>query len=404
MKFRGWLLVVGLCVMSCGGNDPAPPGSAGASKGSGGSGNQTGSGVSCSETKPVGWDEQTSLGVSPAQAFASLAGECTAALSWDATSSDNLIVSPESGSSDVTVTVTLDQGSARVVLPVSCGRWENPPSMQVDAHVHLESKDGSFVFDADVPAQYGGGALAALSFSVSSADLGGNLSIQPKDPGTSVQLSFTVDPLGNDCVGTVNLDTAMSMPGGGFGASGVFGSWSDTGCSVGQKSVALDTPGQDGTPSLSAVIQTAWRKTYSGTWDDGTTTELTIELGALPAKACTDASAGGGVTLPVQVTYDTADGRVRSHTVPVDLTFDNGGAQPRLALNTNEDFACDAATATLPYTPADCSALSHIVMQLSLAINTGGANGGDLTVYDYAKNPDPSGAADVVQKLSLSVP
>jgi hypothetical protein len=43
-------------------------------------------------------------------------------------------------------------------------------------------------------------------------------------------------------------------------------------------------------------------------------------------------------------------------------------------------------------------------MQLSLASSTGTTNAGDLTVYEYAKKPDPSGAADATQTLSLSVP
>jgi hypothetical protein len=284
----------------------------------------------------------------------------------------------------------------------------SPSSIGADAHVHLESKDGTFVVDADVPAEYStyeGGAVA-LNFSISSADLGGSLSIRPKSAGTSVQLAFNVEPLGNGCIGTISLDTAMSMPGGGFATSGNFGSWSDTGCSVGQKSIALDAPGQNGTSSLSAIIDKAWSKAaYSGTWDDGTTTELNVELGALPAKACLDAIPGDRVTLPVQVTYDTADGRVQSHAVAADLTvLGYGNAQPELELNTNEDFACDTAAATLPFTPADCGALSHIVMQLSLSSLGGSTNGGNFTVYKYGKPPDPSGAADATQTLSLSAP
>jgi hypothetical protein len=126
----------------------------------------------------------------------------------------------------------------------------------------LEQPDrlARIVVDADVPAQYLGGVVAAPSFSISSADLGGSLSIQPRDPETSVLLTFNVEPLGNGCVGTVRLDTMMSMPGGAFGVSGNFGSWSDTACSVGQESVAIDVPGQNGTPSLSTMITTAWSK------------------------------------------------------------------------------------------------------------------------------------------------
>jgi hypothetical protein len=138
-----------------------------------------------------------------------------------------------------------------------------------------------------------------------------------------------------------------------------------------------------------------------GTWDDGTSTDLTLSIGALPPAGCGRENVLNHtvdqISLPVQVTYQTSDGRVAPHTAKADLV----ALGSRLELESSEPFVCTTRDASLPYSPADCSALSRVLLQLSLGFEPGiGAipdtRNGSLTVYEYDKNapPDTSSADD----------
>ena len=404
MKHRArWNAALVVCVTACGGNDatdlPIPS--------SGGSGGQHGGDTnpcgSASTPQEVAWDEQTALGT-PQDAFAALAGSCTTSMSWNATADDNLVVSPSSGDTDLTVTVTVDESTAKFI-PSAGGAAFCPMSLQVDAHVTLSSSDGTFAEDTTTTALLGGGSLGSLEFSVPADKLRGNLSIKPKSSNTDVELSFTVAPVGTGCVGTIRLETSAPLPGGhgGIGSSGPFASWSSTGCAADQQAVALDTP----EPSIATAIATAWtNRKYAGTWDDGTATELTLSVSDLPKSGCKSNLPEGDVQFLAKVTYETSDGRLKPHSAGGTVHATGpAGTSYVLEMNTNEPFLCDAPSVSLPYTPADCGSLSRILLQLNVNDDprVGSSNGGDVTVYEYGKNADPGlGAADASQKLSFA--
>jgi hypothetical protein len=169
--------------------------------------------------------------------------------------------------------------------------------------------------------------------------------------------------------------------------------------------VGLDA-GIGNAPPLSAEATRAWgQATYSGTWDDGGSTDLTLSIGALPAAGCGQENVLNHmvdqISVPVQVGYQTTDGRVTTHTASATLI----ALGSMLELETNENLACSTGNSTLPYTPADCGALSRVLVQLSLGFTPGigvipDTRTGNLTVYEFGKNAPPdSSSADNVHTL-----
>jgi hypothetical protein len=247
----GLLLMVGCGDGSPEGDLSSSAGSMGGGGGSNKTGGGTGGGISalgppCGSPSPmpvaVGWNEQTALGVSPAEAFMALVGTCSSPLKWDASrDGDYLAVSPASGTSQLTVTVTADESSVRFTPEAAGGVLALcKAKLSVDASVHLETDDGTFVADGTANVAYDGTNYTPLNFTVPLEQLGGTLSIQPKTKGTGVALSFDVGPIGKGCAGEVRMETAAALPGGhgAVGTSGTFGSWSSTGCAVGETCLA----------------------------------------------------------------------------------------------------------------------------------------------------------------------
>jgi hypothetical protein len=330
---------------------------------------------------PVDWNSPTQYyGKTPAEALGAASGTCTASITWDATASDDLVVSPTTGASRVRVDVTVDQTSAGALSTGSTA----PPWLTANAAVHVESDDGALVADGAATVSFDG-HLQSLRFTIPADELGGSLSIKPKDARTGVQLAFEIGPLSDGCAGTVRIETAMAIgSNGGVGGSAPFASWSDTGCPAGQVSADVDE----------SSILNAWaKKTYDGTWDDGTTTQIELAISTLPKSGCKDPTlADGDTTFMTNLAYDTTDGRVQRHSAAADgHVF--GTASPEL--NTNEPFACATSSSSLPYTPADCGSFSRVLLELTL-----GFESGKLEVYEYGKNADSStSAADSVHTL-----
>jgi hypothetical protein len=332
-----------------------------------------------------------------------LVGTCSSPLKWDASSDDDLVVSPSSGTSQLTVTVTTDESSVRFT-PGAAGVGPSfcKAKLSVDAAVHLETDDGTFVADGTATVEYDGTNFTSLNFRVPLEQLRGTLSIHPKTPGTNVALSFDVGPIGKGCAGEIRLETAAALPGGhgGVGASGTFGSWSSTGCAVGETAVDLNAP----EPSVATAVASAWKTvSYEGTWDDGTMTQLKASVGSLPPSGCKDGFSGGEVQFDASITYETADGRLKSHSVPTHVrTLGDAAPWNAFSLDTTEEFACDSPSSELPYTPDGCDSFSRVVLQLGMGYDKhpGSTNGGRLTVYEYGKHADPStGASDSQRTL-----
>jgi hypothetical protein len=332
-------------------------------------------------------------------AFADLAGTCTTPFSWSVDGADDVTVSPASGDSELTITVDVDESSVGEVYHPGVNPF-GAYSLHADAHVHLESKDGVFVVDATVPAVYqGGGAypaqLSPLRFQKSGDELGAKLSIQPKDRKTSAQLSFAINPIGYGCAGSVALETTMVLANSGghgavAGSSSEIASWSSTGCTLGQKAVKLDEPGKTGT-SLADFLTNRWgHTTFMGAWDDGSRTITTVQLGPLPDSLCLDPVKAYQAEFSANVSYETADGRVKLHSATSDISVLSLEEQAPIDIRTNETFACDDPAVSQLDPSADCSTVDSITVQLDLDYyaSPGGDKSGSITVSEASKGPD----------------
>ena len=183
----------------------------------------------------------------------------------------------------------------------------------------------------------------------------------------TVSMPISVTALGRACSGEVELRHLIVYSGGGSGGGGPLGSWSDTGCAVGQIGVSLAQPWQG--IDLAAAIAAAYgQATLSGTWSDGSTTALALATSTSATVACAETFSTGFtvVTVPVNVVASTADGRVQGlsgqGTVRVTL---NQASLRELDLVLYTDLTCATEADTLSYTGASCATDRRVTAQLN---------------------------------------
>jgi hypothetical protein len=357
-------------------------------------------------TTPVAFSESTALG-SPEQLFAPFAGTCQAPFHWDASgASDAVVVTPAQGDSTISATVTLDPASARLVTytaPAMC-----PDRLLIDGRATLTLPAGQVAAPQSFTLSGSPGmAPRELGFTIAEAALGPWITLQKTDPASTVSLTVSLSPIGQACAGQVRLAWSKVASGSGVGWSGSFAGWSSTGCGVGQVGVDLAQPIQ-GIAVGAEVADHLGQSTWSGTWNDGSPTRLTLTTTGSTTMACGETQGNGFtvVTLPVEVLASTSDGRVQglAGQGTVRVTLNQEGIWQE-EVNASLDLPCATYTARLPYTGANCATDAKVTAQIHLTRNLVGQarEGGDLCLYIYERqNPEAGGAADRVDCLSLT--
>lgn len=372
-------------------------------------------------TTSVGWTEATALGT-PEDVFGKVPGTCEAPFAWNGSgSAGTLTVDPAIGQSSVTVTVDIDQASARWVqtekAPDAGGIVLCNPSLEVDATVTLDLPEGPVISEQQTtltvtaePEVSPAGPL--IRFSVDVADVGDWVSITPASSDTTVTLDFTVAPVQLGCTGEVNLRSEIPLAagaavggvavGGTAGTVGNFASWSDTGCGIDEYPVSLDEPYQ-GLDLRAAVEQAFGDVQLSGAWEGGGTTTMDLRTNIAAVDVCGYALA---VSIPVDVVANTADGRVVSLSGlgTVQATV-HGSSLVQLALWLSEELVCQSETDVLAYRSADCASVASLTAQLGFNdyLDTEGTTGGQLELYVVGRDGSAApGAADRVDRLKLT--
>jgi hypothetical protein len=365
-------------------------------------------------TTAFGWTEQTAAGT-PEAAFASMSGACEAPFAWDATGwSGTLTVTPATGRSTLTATVTVDQTSARWVelgaapdAPPAYAYLCGGGSLEVDATVTLELPDGTVVRDQVATLGVSAGQPApTIDFLVDPASQGDWVSIAAPE-GTSVRMAVRMTPIAGACTGEVSLSAETAQGSGMIGvAQAPFATWTDTGCGVGLVAVDLTQPFQ-GVDLVAAVTSAFDQVAFAGAWDGGGTTVLSLGTTVTATRACGETIGEDTVvTIPVDLVATTADGRLAALGAPgtVRVTVSATDlSQMQLGLST--DLSCASQTDTLPYHSADCATAQSVTAQLLYNQYTGSPDqdGGQLELYVYLRNTSaPPGAADRVDTLRLS--
>jgi hypothetical protein len=368
--------LIGLFGSGCAGSQSG--GEVGAESEPNGTGGTSSVGRDCvvSSTTSVGWTESTAVGT-PEEVFGTVPGTCEAPFVWDGSAwTDALTVEPALGESRITVTVDIDESSARWVESEKAAN-ANPiggcvPLLQVDATVTLDLPEGPVVseqqttltvFSANWPEG------PSIEFSVDAADVGDWVSITTANSDTTGTLDFTVASPQLSCTGKVNLrsETAgeAAVDGADVTVTGIDGgslaSWSNTGCTVGEYPVDLDEPYQ-GLDLRAAVQQAFGDVQLSGAWEDGGTTTMDLQTSIAAAEVC---GSDVEVVVPVDVVADTSDGRVVSlsgfGTVQA-VMYDSALMQLELWLS--EELVCQSETDLLPYRSADCTSATMVTAQL----------------------------------------
>jgi len=367
-------------------------------------------------TTPVGWLDETELGTSEA-VFGAVSGTCQAPFIWDGSGwGDTITVTPASGESTVTVTVEVDETSARSVEQAPApsvspmeGMICDHPWLEVDAMVTLALADGtSWQMPAKAVITAGWQTPWIEAADLDPADVSEWVSIVPAD-GVSATVSLTMAPLADGCVGQIVLmeqspDGSMATT-----ASSAFASWSDTGCALGEQAVDLSEP--LGEIDLAAEVNATFgQRELPGEWEDGGATTLSLRTTITATHACGYPGYAEGaissVEIPVQVIASTADERLVGLDTPgtVRAAMDTDGTLASLDLGTGTVLMCGTATDVLPYRTADCAEVQSVEVGLHFNgyRNNSAPSGGNLDFYVTLRNSTaPPGAADRVDRLVL---
>jgi hypothetical protein len=421
--FAGAIVAVALALAACGADESdsgtgpldASPGDASTANSTLGRDTESCEVVS---STPVAWTEETEWGT-PESLFTPFSGTCTAPFTWDGSGwTSELSVTPATGESTVTVIVEIDPDSVKRVeyTPTETGGGmylDDPcaPTLEATATVTLELPEGSVVTGLEATIDQGSTAsYALLSVSVAENDFGDWIEITPQSDNTVASMLIEMSPLADTCAGSISLTAVTETTSGGTGISqgtgvaGSFASWSDTGCPVGQTPVTLDAPieGLD----VAAAVDAAFAEVdFAGTWDDGATTTLSVTATVTDTELCSELFAGQTVvTVPVEVTATSADGRVvdLSGAGTVRVSIPPTGA-PQLDLWLSTDLLCASETDTLPYRSVDCATTESVTAQLGFNdYGDTSPDGGRLELYVRNRQSTAApGAADRVDTLTL---
>ena len=374
--------------------------------------NAAGLGEYCGELafESVAWEEVTDIGVSGAAVFGAMTGSCTAPLTWDAALMGEGVCTPETGESEVTVTLTLDRESLKI------GKYDNPIDasyygcediyLQVRGEASIRSLDSVFDDAGEVIVLYSStGGLGDIQLTVDHQDLGGNLVIDVDD-GESAQIIYRFDGPGEVCAGGILLSVDRSLENGvAVTAIGDIGGWSDTGCPLGTSPVDLVAPLSDGKTITERFDEIWGERQFDAVWDNGDTTVLSIAAELDDTVGCREAM--GIYTIPATITYGTADGSLVQRTVSgyAGITFSENDLVRGATIDITDDRFCSSANDDLGYGFGDCDTLSGVTIQLRIQrIDESWSVSDDaLIAYEYDSGTTPGGGADRTRELTLAV-
>lgn len=340
------------------------------------------------EVTELEWDEDSELG-SPAQAFSGIEGECDGALRWSSEAE-----APTKKPASMHVDVQLDHASARLVQHTDRNQQRSGcvAELEVDARVGLQSDDAAVAAHESTRIRYVPNAPTTFGFTLTRDEHRGALMLQDRK-GATTMLSFELDGARANCAGEIMVaTTSTSSDGTTHGSAGRIGTWSKSGCAVGQ--TPFDIEQAIGDSTLPALIEDAWNgRELDGTWEDGAQTKLSLHVMPLTAATCSEQrDSTRVVTQPVNVRYSTEDGRLaeRETTANVRAQLSTENTLRELSIWISDEMTCSSTTSQLAYAPVDCTQTKAATVQLGLS--SSGASDGGLNVYfipRFADQPPP---------------
>lgn len=342
-------------------------------------------------------DETTSLGFSAAQVLEFAEGEFTAPIVWG--TPNNVTFGPESGTGELTMTVTYDGGAIHFVDSVpQAGTGEGlllggpgcADSIRIDVTVSVQTAGGALAetFETTLDAR----SLVAASFSkdLDPEALGGSfeiLSVTPAEGqvkqfglnatltpfGATGTLSSIVEVQGASVV-SAGWVTYATFPGSGACADDPESGGDDTGFPT---SITADVRGFSG---AQAIEQWNAATPITVAWRDGTETELTL-VATSEGDGCVRLGAWYDeelyrATYPVRIVASSADGRLDGeYTGKIEVVPDASGNVTRIFGSASVPLTLDQAGQSGFSELGDLSEYHRLHLKLSSTLSQGEFSG-----------------------------
>jgi hypothetical protein len=346
------------------------------------------------ETK-LAWEERSSLGISPRDAFEARAGSCEVPFLWES-AGWSVTLTPTTADTQLIVSVQFDQESARVVSHPHCSDY-----LEIDADVRFETDDGVFAERSRVSVRHYKSAPAQpISLRRKSSELAGGLRVS-LTPNQQLSFEFRSSGGGSACAGELTMSLSETHGNMGSNVLGAIGRWSNTGCPLNSEPLLLDDSSALGLAVKSEIEQFWSKATYVGRWEDGGETQVSLAVASDAVRVCAETSELRTIRVPVQLTYGTDDGRIPSHTIMAEMGLypsdDDGISQAQILAS--ETLTCAPGAQRLSVLDEDCRRFERVSLQLN-------ANRysympeiqAAIELYKY-RQVSETGAADAVERL-----
>lgn len=200
----------------------------------------------------------------------------SATLAWDGSGwGDSLAIEPESGSSEISVRITVDADTAeRIERQPDRGGQGTPPICpaltEVRLRYQLTTADGTLDERGSIRHQFAEGTVPqSLTLQLDPGALGGTLVVNPTTAGAAAKLIVGLWWPDGEFSGTLFLSLANPVTGDGTVAAsqGIFGAFSATGCAVQQYLAEPEDRFGENTIAEELALASEVR-TFEGRWSD----------------------------------------------------------------------------------------------------------------------------------------
>jgi hypothetical protein len=333
--------------------------------------------------------------------------DATAELTWDGSGWEGEIdVVPLTGSTQLTVNVSVDEQSAERVIQMSnVGQGGTPPYcpelVEVDLTYSFSTADGGFDESGTVR-QVVNTPPRSMDFTLPASELGGALRLDPIDPDASVSVSVSLWWPEQEFSGRVGVGLSREFEDVATGSGQPrFAVFSRTGCRVGSYLAAPDSSFGGLLISDELRIFDA-PQVWAATWQDtGAETEFTLNTQLSDQALCHD---GRELLMVADMSASTADGRLQQLPLSGQRRLSTVPDDPERILDrqwtANSNVACGGDPA---FDGLDCDTMAGL--SASFVFNTyenPGTGSGNLTLYLYEAPPVGEGASDAHVELQLS--
>lgn len=287
----------------------------------------------------IGFEQQSVFGITPAQAFAEVEGECSARLEWSLPLFDRFLQIPGL-ESKIDVDVRLDRSRITQSVGMDCTR-----ALEAAVEVSVATVDGALrgTYEGQI-AYLDGWASRLMPIAIAVPDDALPLELLP---GEEPIVLMEIDRLSDHCAGLIKVlvqtkEEPVEVAGWGTAR------WSSSGCPIGSR--PLDRATREGRrDSVVAARALRYADAIRGKWEDGSETVLIVHSELASGVMCED-TMFGHLRVPLRLSVETEDGRVLLHEVQAEAMEQIGDAPSPTLFTTyaSAEYPCGALPQAMP--------------------------------------------------------